>query len=128
MRRTAGVHYYLVWNFRGKPRAWRRILDLNLRDESVADSRDSLDEAGFACGVTNCLTKLFHRGVQAVFEVDESVLRPELALQLVTGDDLAGRGDQQKENFKRLAVEFKTTVEFVKGARTCVDGEIPKAH
>lgn len=98
------------------------------RDEAVADSRDGLDKLGFAGGVSNSLAKFLHCRVQTVFEVDESILWPELGLQFLAGDDLARAGDQQEENFERLTVEFEAAAELVEGARRSIDCEIPETY
>jgi hypothetical protein len=51
-------------------------------------------------------TNLPYRNVQAVVEVNERVVRPELAAQLSTRDQLAATRDQDLENLVWLVLQL----------------------
>jgi hypothetical protein len=64
-------------------------------DETVATAGESFDETGIVSGITESVPKTLDGGVEAMLEVDEGVGRPELALQLFPGDELAGFGQEK---------------------------------
>jgi len=68
--------------------------DLDGRDESIAASRDRLDEARRCRRIAERLAKMFHARIQAVLEVDVGVFGPELAAEVVARDEDAARFDQ----------------------------------
>ena len=81
-------------------RAWRASIDGG--DEPIAAPWKRLDEPLCRRRLAERFAKPFDRRVQAVFEVDESVLGPELATQIVARHKGPGLTDQQSENAKRL--------------------------
>ena len=59
---------------------------------------------GGAGGVAEAISDLHYRGIQAVFEVNESVGGPELALQLIASHNFARTFQQQCQHLKRLSL------------------------
>ncbi|MFZ0211467.1 MAG: hypothetical protein WBE20_05085 [Candidatus Acidiferrales bacterium] len=100
---------------------------MNLRYESIADSRDGFDESRIGCGISQRLAEFLDDGVQAVFKIDKGILRPEFRLHFLAGDHVSGTPDQKVKNLKGLAVKFETDAEFVKDPRASIYSEIAKA-
>ena len=74
-------------------------------DKAVSAAGDCLDKTRAGGGISEGLADLVDGGVQAVIEVDESVGGPELLLQLLAGDDLAGAVEQESQDLERLSLE-----------------------
>ena len=70
--------------------------------EPVTAARESFDEARRLDGVAERLTQPFHRGVDAVLEVDDRVARPKLLAQVFTRHELARPLDEHAQNPQRL--------------------------
>jgi hypothetical protein len=58
------------------------------KDKSIAEFGKSLDITRYGCGIIEDGAQLFNCGVKAVLEIDKGVRRPELLLELFTGNDL----------------------------------------
>jgi hypothetical protein len=68
---------------------------LNRRNEPVSLPRHSFDKPRVSRFVSKHLPDLLDRGIQAVIELDEGVVRPEALLQLLPRPELRGPFQQQ---------------------------------
>src|SRR5215469_9320168 len=59
-------------------------------DKAVAVTRKGFDEPRVIRRVRQGFAQAFDRCVQAVFEIDECICRPQLTLYLLAGHDLTG--------------------------------------
>ena len=62
------------------------MLPVHVTDEPVAAPRKRLDEARCHRRIAQGFTKPFYRRVQTVLEIHERIFRPELATQIIAGD------------------------------------------
>ena len=90
----------------GPPAAGRRSLDaLRGGDEAVAAAGQRLHEARGLGVVVERVADLHDAEVQAALEVDEDVLAPEVATQLLARDEPAGLPDEERQDPSRLLLE-----------------------
>jgi len=75
---------------------------LDLREEAVAATSNSFHEAGTLGGVAEGLTEFVDRFVEPVIEIHESVCGPELFLNFLASDDLAGVLKQHRQDLEGL--------------------------
>ena len=76
---------------------------------SAFDSRKAsqgLDKNGCFRRLAQRIAQPLNGGVQAVIEVDESVRRPELTAQFLSGDDFSGPFKQRRQNLQGLFLEL----------------------
>src|SRR6266436_895999 len=86
--------------FRGANRGC--IGNVDLRDEAVAATRNSLHKAGALCGVAEGLTDFVDRFVEPVVEIHESVCGPQFFLKLLASYDLAVVLKQDRQDLEGL--------------------------
>ena len=75
-------------------------------DEAVAAAGEGFDEAGVGGLVAEGLAEAVDGGVDAVFVVDEGAVGPELAGDLLAGEEFAGAAEEQAEDLEGLRVEL----------------------
>jgi hypothetical protein len=80
----------------------------DLTDEAVSAPRQSFDVLGIVGGIAEGFTQLVNGSVQAMTEIDESILRPEQVAQLVARDQFSGTRDEHLQHPERLTGEFET--------------------
>src|SRR6476659_8039636 len=66
-------------------------------DESISTTRQRFNVARVLGVIAERVADLFDREVQAMFEIDESLVPPDLAPKLFTRDELPRLAHQQKE-------------------------------
>src|SRR5258707_15018393 len=76
------------------------------RDEAVTPTGQCFNETRIFGRVTESLSNLVNSRAKGVIEVDNRVLPPEPQLQLFSGDNLARVFEQDRKNFKRLALNL----------------------
>jgi len=99
MRRRRHKAYRLSWQRLGNYRGRRK----KRANETVAASRECFDVDGLFGGIGERLAEFVDGFVEAVFEVDESFLRPKAPLNLFPGDYMAGALEEHDEDFERLS-------------------------
>ena len=67
-------------------------------NKTVAQTWQRLDIAWFIGGIAERSPKLFNRIVESVFEINESIGRPELLLDFVPSHNLSGAVQQQLDS------------------------------
>ena len=82
-------------------------LSLVLAGDELAATGEGFDEAGAGGGVVECFADAVDGGVDAVFGVDIRTVGPEVAGDLVAGEEFAGAIEEQAEDLERLGVEAK---------------------
>ena len=75
-------------------------------DEPVSLARYGCDEARVIGGVAQRLPDLLDGGVESLIEFHKGIGGPELALQFLTGDQLARPSQQNSQDLKGLFLEF----------------------
>jgi len=68
--------------------------------------REGLDKSRFLRRVAQRISKFFDRGVQAVIEGNEGVLRPESLTQLIPGYNFAGMLQKQHKQPEWLLLQL----------------------
>jgi hypothetical protein len=100
---------------------------LNGGDEAIAPASQSFYELGLLGRIRKCRPKPFNGSVQAAFEIDKSVVRPESSLQFLTRHRRSRLRKQECKNFHGLPVKFDFAPMFselavgrvkLKGAKT----------
>src|SRR5579864_1887231 len=76
---------------------------LHRRDEPVSPPRQGLDKARIVSIIAKRFANFVDSFIQSVLKINERVLRPELVVQFLAGDDLAGLLQQSDEHVERLA-------------------------
>jgi hypothetical protein len=104
-RRRIGSVNGCAHRFGSAVRARRQRLQIS--DKSISAFGQRLDEARGVGRVSQGVPQAIDGLVEPSIEVDEGVSRPQLLLQLVTCDDLARLGEEQREDRKRLLAEPK---------------------
>ncbi len=79
----------------------------DLRNEAVTAPRQSLDVTRRVGVVVEHLTQLLDVRVQAVLEVNEGVVGPEMAAKFFARHQLAGATQEKRENSERLALQLE---------------------
>lgn len=74
-------------------------------DETVAAARQGFDETRLLGRIAEGAAERLDRRIHAMLEIDEGVGRPQAALQLLAGEQLAGLFEKQGENLKGTAGE-----------------------
>jgi hypothetical protein len=75
-------------------------------NKTVTAAGQCLYETGIFGRVAESFSNLVDRSTKGVIEVNDRVLPPEPQLQLFSGDDLARVFEQDRKNFKRLALDL----------------------
>jgi hypothetical protein len=87
-------------------------------DETVAAARKGFDETRMLVRIAEGAAERLDRCVHAMLEIDEGVGGPEAALQLFSGEQLAGLFEKQGENLEGASGEMDLRTVFAKFART----------
>jgi len=74
----------------------------NWNHESVAHSRQSLDELWPLGRIFQRLSQLLNRRIYSVLEIDVGIFWPERGANLLAGDDLASGSKEQAKDLRRL--------------------------
>jgi len=82
-----------------------RIGDSDVSNEAVAASSNGFDETRTLGGVAKSLTDLVDRFVEPVVEIHERVCGPELLLQFLATNDLAGALEQHRQDLEGLLLK-----------------------
>src|SRR5579875_3559180 len=90
-------------------------------DEAVAAAGEGFDEARVVGGVAEGFADLVDGGGEGVVEVDVGVVAPEVALELLAGDDFAGTLEEIGEHFEGLALELDAVARSPEFSRSEVD-------
>jgi hypothetical protein len=77
---------------------------LNRSNESVSAAGERFYEARFLGRIAERRPKPFNRGVQAVVEIYEGIVRPESPLQFTAGHDCSRPRQHERQNFDGLAL------------------------
>jgi hypothetical protein len=85
-----------------------KINDFDGGEEAVAAAGEGLEEAWVGSGVAEGFSDAVDGGVDAVLEVDEGAVRPELTGDFFAGEKLAGARKEEAENLEGLGVELDT--------------------
>jgi hypothetical protein len=85
--------------------------------------REGLDKPRFLRRIAQSVSKFLDRGVQAVVEGTECVLRPKSLTQLVPGNDFAGMLQQQCKQPKRLLLQLYLDAFLVQLSRVEVNSK-----
>ena len=96
-------------------------------EEAVAVLGQRFDEARLRSGIAERLAQPSDDGVQVVLEIDEDVLGPEPALEILARDHLAGVFDQQHQHLERLVAQPDAQAPFEEPASLHVDVEAVEA-
>ena len=80
---------------------------LHLRNEPVSPPRQCFDVARVLGIVVEHLAQLLDVGIQAVFEVNDGVIRPEVFAEFLASDEFAGMFQQNRKNGDGLALELE---------------------
>jgi hypothetical protein len=78
---------------------------LHIAEETVAATRNSLDEAGIRCGVPEDFADFVDGRIQAVIKIDECVGWPQAAAQVFAGDYGSRTFKKCGEDRKRLVLK-----------------------
>lgn len=95
-------------------------------DKAISSPVQGLDKPGVVGIISQRLTQLLYRGVQAQVEIDERVLRPKALPQFFPSDDLIGAFQQHDQNLKRLVRELDPYAGLAQLA--CLQIELEKAE
>src|SRR6266478_6810419 len=117
-----------VWGFRGEFRGGLRGDGGHRQEEAISMFRESLDKPGFFRRVAQSISQLLDRGVQAVIEGTECVLRPKSLTQLVSRNDFAGVLQQQRKQPERLFLQLYLDAFLVQLSRTEINSKVAEAH
>src|SRR5262245_48101306 len=74
-------------------------------DPPVSAPWNRLEEPRVLRVVPECPTQALDRGIQAVLEIDEGPVGPQLAHEFFAPHDFAGTFEQHSENLQRLPIE-----------------------
>lgn len=85
-----------------------RIAAFQGSDESISAARLRFDVPGILGGVSQRPPQLVDCRVQAVLEIDEGSLAPDLLAQLFTGNQFAGMRQQDQQNLEWLACAVRS--------------------
>src|SRR6266705_7009911 len=110
-----------VWGLRGEFRGRLGGYRGHWQEEAISMFREGFDKPGFLCRVAQSISKFLDRGVQAVIEGTESVLRPKSLTQLVPGNDFADVLQQQHKQPERLLLQLYLDAFLVQLSRTEVN-------
>ncbi len=100
---------------------------LNGSYEAIATAGEGFNESGIGGGVSEGLADAIDGGVNAVLVVDEGTVRPELARDLVAGEQLSGPLEQHGEYLEGLGVELDANALLAQFARGRVCFKYTKA-
>jgi hypothetical protein len=75
---------------------------LDWDDEPIPSARQSLNIFGVLRGITDSFPQYRHRNVNTAFKIDNSVIRPEHLLDLISGHDLAPAVYENSKNLEGL--------------------------
>ena len=89
--------------------------------------REGLDKPGFLRRIAQSVSKFLDRGVQAVVEGTECVLRPKSLTQLVPRNDFAGMLQQQRKQPEWLFLQLYFDSFLVQLSRTEVNSKDAEA-
>jgi len=112
--------------FRGANRGC--IGNVDLREEAVAATRNSLHKAGALCGVAEGLTDFVDRFVEPVIEIHESVCGPECFLNFLASYDLAGVLKQHRQDLEGLFLKPNSQAVLAQFASAKIQFENPKTE
>ncbi|MGC1904754.1 MAG: hypothetical protein WA715_13115 [Candidatus Acidiferrum sp.] len=84
----------------------RRSIDRDRCEEPVAATGESLNEARTDNGVAQGIAQFVNGRVQAVVEVYEGILLPDLGAQFLASDYIIGPLQQDAEDLKRLFLKL----------------------
>lgn len=96
-------------------------------NEAISTAWQCFHEARFPGGIFQNLAHSFYRRVDAVFELDDGVIRPEPALQFLAGYQFPWSLQQDRQHFDRLSAEFQLEAVMVQfsGVRVELVGSKP---
>ena len=103
--------------------ACRARLGFQFPDEKIAAAGNRFDIPGVCGGVAQDVADLLDRGVEAIVEIHESLRGPQLLLQFLAGNDLAGIFQEHLENLKGLTLQFGTNAVFSQFTRAEINFE-----
>ena len=71
--------------------------------KSISPTRESFDEPGIIGIVPQRFAQSVDRFIQPLLEIDERILRPELIVQFLAGDDLTRLLKKSRKDLERLS-------------------------
>src|SRR5262245_57372619 len=105
----------------------RRFGTQDWRDEPIPVSRDGLDKTRRAGVVAESEPDPSQAKGEAAREVHERSLAPEMPLELLPADDLAGATDEQQQRPRGLSGEMDPAARFAQLSRSLVELEGPES-
>jgi hypothetical protein len=105
----------------------RRRFD-DRRDKAVALRPFRLDESRRRRQIPDRITYLPDRDVEAVVEVDECIVGPELLPELLTGDELTMARYEHPEDLPRLILQADSSPRSPEVTRRRIELERAKSH
>jgi len=104
------------------------VLGLNRREESVATAREGLDIAGLLRVVRERRANLVDREIDAVFEIDEGGIGPQMEANLFARDHPAGALGEKLEQAEGLRLQPDEGAIFAQLAGRRIELKRTKAH
>src|SRR5215471_9163025 len=107
--RTAPVK---MWDWKCRSRGvWLSTLDGC--NETVTAARNRLNKTRSGCRISECVSQLPDRRVNALIEVDKVALWPEALAYFFTAHNFAGPLEQHRKKAERLILKMKTLATLV---------------
>jgi hypothetical protein len=87
-------------------------------DEAVTEPGQRLDELGILSRVTEKAAEFVNGVIQAVFELDKRIGRPQASAQVFPRDHFSGMFDESPQHFESFGRERDFPTVFVEFARS----------
>jgi hypothetical protein len=78
--------------------------------------------------IAQCPPQFVHRRIQAMLEIHEGPVAPDLLAQLLARDHLAGTGQQRQQNLEGLTGQTDTIPVLAQFARRGIHFKRPECH
>jgi hypothetical protein len=102
--------------------------NVRLRDPSIPTARQGLDVPRLTRAIVEKIAKPAHRCIDAMIEINDGVMGPELLPDFLPGHNLPGMFQQQAEDLKRLFGEKEPSSALVQFASSEVQPIRPKVN
>ena len=128
LKRCSVNYRKLVRGLEGVSRRFAAVLGLDRGEEAVTAAGESLDKAGLFRVVRERRANLVDREVDAVFEIDEGGVRPEVQADLFARDHPAGALSEKLKQAEGLRLQPDESAIFAELARTGIEFKRTEAH
>jgi hypothetical protein len=95
----------------------------NWRDEPITPARQRFNEAGCFGRIPQRVAQSIDRRIQAMFEIAEPLVAPQLSPQLFARDEVARPVEQKLKNAQGLSLKVQAAAGFTKLAGPAVEVE-----